>query len=415
MTESNQNRLLPVQKVNGKYYTRLRWGNKNTGEYAVRFPLNTDNIETAKHRRDIISYTALRGQIIKAYQEHGSIGVKMIKEQIDWFSRSGSIVENGLTVAQAIKEYEEYCVCQRLSKDTISLYLRSLNEFAKIVRVKHIHNIKKPHFTLFKKKQDLSLSPHTINRKLRSLQTFFNWLFDEGFIEHPVRIKKLTAINRPVNYFSNAEFEIIMQDVEKGFPHGQAKMDDDDRELFISAYQLYRDTGLRLSEPFNNELKIDDSGYRLKIIGSSTKNSYQRFVHLLEQQAMTIIQMNEWLDKQLETRKHRSLAIKVFSRVFKKALSQSRMKGKFHDLRKTFATRFYFLTGQEFSLMYALGHTDTSMTQQYTNLDKVELSRAFPDIVAMKNGVLEGKTPLTVHNQRYIEEYSNFGFIHHKK
>ena len=61
------------------------------------------------------------------------------------------------------------------------------------------------------------------------------------------------------------------------------------------------------------------------------------------------------------------------------------MKGKFHDLRKTFATRFYFLTGQEFSLMYALGHTDTSMTQQYTNLDKVELSRAFPDIVAMKN------------------------------
>ncbi len=101
--------------------------------------------------------------------------------------------------------------------------------------------------------------------------------------------------------------------------------------------------------------------------------------------------------------------------MFAKTLKMSNLKGKLHDLRKTFATRLYFLTGEEFTLCRALGHTDTSMTMQYTNLDKVELSRAFPDIVAMKNGVLEGKTPLTVHNQRYIEEYSNFGFIRHKK
>ena len=83
-----------------------------------------------------------------------------------------------------------------------------------------------------------------------------------------------------------------------------------------------------------------------------------------------------------------------------------------HDLRKTFATRLYFLTGQEFTLCYALGHTDTIMTKQYTNLDKVELKRAFPDIVAMKDSNSGVKKPVRGHNQGDTELYSNFGFMH---
>ena len=48
-------------------------------------------------------------------------------------------------------------------------------------------------------------------------------------------------------------------------------------------------------------------------------------------------------------------------------------------------------------LCRALGHTDTSMTMQYTNLDKVELARAFPDIVAMKNANSGVKEPVRGH------------------
>ena len=90
----------------------------------------------------------------------------------------------------------------------------------------------------------------------------------------------------------------------------------------------------------------------------------------------------------------------------------SHLSGKFHDLRKTFASRLYFLTGQEFTLCYALGHTDTNMTKQYTNLDKVELVRAFPDIVAMKDSGSDGKNLPRAHNQGHTELYSNFGFMH---
>ena len=51
------------------------------------------------------------------------------------------------------------------------------------------------------------------------------------------------------------------------------------------------------------------------------------------------------------------------------------------------------------------------MTNQYTILDKVELARSFPDIVAMKNNGIDGKNPLRVPNQGCLELYSNFGFM----
>ena len=102
----------------------------------------------------------------------------------------------------------------------------------------------------------------------------------------------------------------------------------------------------------------------------------------------------------------------LWSGKIKEALRRSNIEGKFHDLRKTFASRLYFLTGAEFTLCRALGHTDTSMTMQYTNLDKVELARAFPDIVAMKNANSGVKKPVRGHNQGDTELYSNFGFMH---
>ena len=52
------------------------------------------------------------------------------------------------------------------------------------------------------------------------------------------------------------------------------------------------------------------------------------------------------------------------------------------------------------------------MTNQYTNLDKVELSRSFPDIVAIKESAIDGKNLPRGDNQGDTELYSNFGFMH---
>jgi len=405
--KTKSRRTLPIVKARGMYYTRIRWGVKP--EFHVRFPLSTDKKEIANYRRDVIAETSLKGEIMSAYEQNGSEGVKRIKNQLNWFKKGGSVVSSEYTFKNAICDYKEYLIGQRLSQATIELYLRDVNRFFDISRIKYLSAVQKKHFTYFKG-QSVHLSPNTVNRQLRALQTFFNWMFDEGLIENPLRIKKLPVIATPVNYFSNEEFERILRNVEKGFPHREAKMEADDVELFLDAYRLYRDTGLRLSEPFNNELKVDSDGFRLAIIGSTTKNSYKRYVHLTEYQATTIIRMNDWVDAQIKRgRKHREYTIKVFSRVFKKSLQKSGIKGKFHDLRKTFATRLYFLTGSEFALCHALGHTDTNMTKQYTSCDKVELARAYSDIAILRNST---KNSETAHKIRHTELYSNFGFMY---
>ena len=63
-------------------------------------------------------------------------------------------------------------------------------------------------------------------------------------------------------------------------------------------------------------------------------------------------------------------------------------------------------------MCHALGHTDPSMTKHYINLDKVELKRAFPDIVAMRDSGSDGKNLPRGDSQGDTELYSNFGFMH---
>ena len=103
-----QLRLLPIRKARGKYYTRIRWGSSKYGRNEVRFPLDTDKLSVAEHRRDIVSATSLRGKIIKAYESNGQKGVENLKEEIDWYTKSGTIVSLSLRLLDAVQFYHEY-------------------------------------------------------------------------------------------------------------------------------------------------------------------------------------------------------------------------------------------------------------------------------------------------------------------
>ena len=92
-TKSNKMRRMPVFLARGKYYTRIRWGNDKTFRGDVKFPLDTDDKLVAEHRRDIIQDSSLRGKIISAYEKDALDGVRKIRDRVDWFSRSATLVE----------------------------------------------------------------------------------------------------------------------------------------------------------------------------------------------------------------------------------------------------------------------------------------------------------------------------------
>ncbi|MBC8555224.1 MAG: hypothetical protein H8D23_36890, partial [Candidatus Brocadiales bacterium] len=125
--KSNRKRRMPTFKVDGKYYTRIRWGNDKTGRGEVKFPLCTDQKSVAEFRRDTIQDTSLRQTIIDAYDEYGTSGVDRIKEQIDWYKKGGTLIESGYSFSQAVLDYKEYLVSQRIKDSTINLYMEALN------------------------------------------------------------------------------------------------------------------------------------------------------------------------------------------------------------------------------------------------------------------------------------------------
>ena len=174
-TKITRIKRMPILLSGGKYYTRIRWGNDKIGRDEVKFPLSTDTKSIAVHRRDVIQDTSLRSKIIKAYEQEGSSGVKKIKKQLDWYSKGGTVVETALTLKDAVKEYEQYLIAQRLSQFTIDIYLNALQDFSKVTKVKRVDRISPRHFTVFKNSMP-KLRNDTVNRKLRSLQTFFNWM-----------------------------------------------------------------------------------------------------------------------------------------------------------------------------------------------------------------------------------------------
>ena len=137
-TKSNKKRRMPIVLVSGKYYTRIRWGNDKTGRGEVIFPLGTNKMLVAEHRRDTIQDTSLRGKIIHAYEENGKDGVKRIKDKIDWYSKGCTVIELNITIVDIIKEYEEYLQSQRLKVNTIDIYMRTLYEFSSKIGIKQI-------------------------------------------------------------------------------------------------------------------------------------------------------------------------------------------------------------------------------------------------------------------------------------
>ena len=73
-------------------------------------------------------------------------------------------------------------------------------------------------------------------------------------------------------------------------------------------------------------------------------------------------------------------------------------------------------SGEEFTLCHALGHRDTSMTKQYTNVDKVILASAYPKIYNEKNKLFEQEYAVAGYKKRDTILFQTLAFqlINHK-
>ena len=69
-----------------------------------------------------------------------------------------------------------------------------------------------------------------------------------------------------------------------------------------------------------------------------------------------------------------------YSKQFKKACEQIGLDRHFHNLRDTYATRQWLITGDIYVVSKKIGHTSVTMTQKYANIDLRRLVQDFPSL-----------------------------------
>ena len=336
--------MASLRKARGKYYARLYYSKDGKNKEKV-FPLNTP------YRREAES----RLLEVNQFQDLAIDG----NFSPSWKSENGIPCEDGYRISDAKRDFLKSRKSDRLRETTLLLYGRGLDRFIKAISDKPVKDITIDDIDLFKGYYMDTLRPDTINIDLRMFKTMLNWLLDRNRIDSIPKIKQIQVGQSKPIYVTNAEFKEICNRVD---PH------------FARAFWFYRETGLRLSEPFNGVI----NGDFLTITADTAKSKREHEIHLTPELKSVLLEMrglvNEKVSRRMVTREN---AIKYYSRVFRFACKGDKRKGikpiknrKFHSLRHTCAVRQYLKRKDIYAIMKQLGHSSIETTTIYSKFNR---------------------------------------------
>jgi len=178
------------------------------------------------------------------------------------------------------------------------------------------------------------------------------------------------------SYLSDSDFDRLVDETD---------------EHFARVFQMYRNTGCRLTEPILGELKGDN----LVLSAEHSKTRMERSILLNPENVPVVYELQErynaWRNK-VKVKKVKYFADK-YSKEFKRIcrLKKVGLDNKFNDLRHTFAVRRYLMTRDIYQVMKELGHTKVTTTQIYADFEMSRLEYDFPSIVYAPNQSIFGK------------------------
>jgi|SaaInlStandDraft_7_1057024.scaffolds.fasta_scaffold35088_2 integrase len=259
-----------------------------------------------------------------------------------------------ITLAEMIEKYLNWAKRQHLKYSTLEIYTTALelhlvNALGKKFR---IENLSRKDLEKLRDYFPAKLSLHTVKKNERAVHTFLCWLKDEGVIASVPKLRPLRIPRQQPVYVSENDMKLIKAQTTP---------------FMAKVFQMYVETGMRLSEAFLGAIK----GSYLVIQGDEGgKNGMVREIPLKSDHIEIIQEMHTlgW------TAKH-------YSRTFWKACGDAEVEGKkFHSLRHTFGLMSWLRDRDIFLTMKLMGHTNISTTQIYTQFHLSRLQDDFPSL-----------------------------------
>lgn len=263
-----------------------------------------------------------------------------------------------------LKKYTNAKKQEGLSLKTISNYTAEITRFAKIVRkpVRHIDVDDIQNFLC-----TFELKASTMNTKLYSIRSFFQWLEDRNKIaKSPARqIKPPKTEKRLPKAMTVTELETVRNAC--GSPRERALV-----EMFFS-------TGCRLSELANLDIsEIDMNNGSVKVIGKGNK---ERKVYISE---VTMLYLKEYLLSRgddckavfiTERGEPRRLCNRSIQKIVEKIKKKAGIKTNLHChvFRHTLATMMVTRDVELYKIQKMLGHSSINTTEIYAHMKEEQL------------------------------------------
>lgn len=257
---------------------------------------------------------------------------------------------------------------KKYSKHTVSAYVNDLEEFNKFLNIHRVKLNEKLNYSFVRQwiveLSENGLSSRSINRKISSLKSYFNFL---------IAINKLNVSPLKLHRNLKVEPKIIipfnereMDKVFEIFNNNSGKLDRD----FLIIEILYS-TGIRRDELIN--LKFEDIYFEQGLIKVLGKRNKERLVPVLPNLLSKIKKyssnnsINSYLFKSKNGKK---ISPSTIYRIVKKYFRQISSKNKIspHVLRHSFATHMINNGADINSVKEILGHSSLASTQIYTKI-----------------------------------------------
>ena len=208
------------------------------------------------------------------------------------------------------------------------------------------------------------MKPNGININLRAVKTFLNWCHKRDLIQKCPYVDMVSKPKEMPLYVPDRIFnEILELDWLK--------------DHYKNAFLFYRNTGLRLSEPYQGELH----GNWLLIGGDETKQRMDKELSLSITNLQRLTDMKDYVENKYKgtLNSWKGHLSKVFLRAVRE-IDGDKTKFHFHCLRHTFTVRKYLRTRYISLLKQEIGHSSVVMTEKYAKFNLRKLKDDFPSI-----------------------------------
>jgi len=335
----------------GSWYARVLWYDNAGRKKEKQIPLRTKSKVTARER--LLAVNRLESDIKDG-----------LSFSFPWMNQGGTSKMIRFTIGNAIDEWMIRRQKNGIRAKTIEMNKMALKHFSRYFGINlPLESVTTNEIDGFiDYLGDKELSVTSINMYLRTIKSMFRYYWKrERLVKIPM-IEQQPVIEQDPIYVTDIEFQAIME---------LEWLD----SFYKRVFYFYRETGLRIREPFMSKLDC-----QWLDIPNLSKGKRPRSIELSESLRDIFNELINWnktgYGSTITDSAHH------ISKVFKKSLRSigADESKHFHSLRHTFAVRRIVENIPIYMIQKMMGHSSVTTTEIYARMELKRLSKDFPTL-----------------------------------